>query len=91
MIIPGDTVLQFSRMAQKEIYRHQLGEFSFDPRSDVVNGFIVTFNSRVKTEAKHAQIFSCHAVDQIYHLASPASPPNYMYNPIKVRAASLNL
>uniref|UniRef100_H3AAQ7 UDP-glucuronic acid decarboxylase 1 n=1 Tax=Latimeria chalumnae TaxID=7897 RepID=H3AAQ7_LATCH len=23
------------------------------------------------------------AVDQIYHLASPASPPNYMYNPIK--------
>ncbi|RMX51490.1 hypothetical protein pdam_00014828 [Pocillopora damicornis] len=23
-------------------------------------------------------------VDQIYHLASPASPPNYMYNPIKV-------
>lgn len=22
-------------------------------------------------------------VDQIYHLASPASPPNYMYNPIK--------
>lgn len=25
-------------------------------------------------------------VDQIYHLASPASPPHYMYNPIKVRA-----
>ena len=24
------------------------------------------------------------SVDQIYHLASPASPPNYMYNPIKV-------
>lgn len=23
------------------------------------------------------------AVDEIYHLASPASPPNYMYNPIK--------
>ncbi|XP_056347502.1 UDP-glucuronic acid decarboxylase 1 isoform X2 [Oenanthe melanoleuca] len=23
------------------------------------------------------------ALDQIYHLASPASPPNYMYNPIK--------
>lgn len=22
-------------------------------------------------------------VDQIYHLASPASPPNYMYNPIQ--------
>ncbi|KAL9964980.1 hypothetical protein ACROYT_G028700 [Oculina patagonica] len=22
-------------------------------------------------------------VDQVYHLASPASPPNYMYNPIK--------
>ncbi|XP_053403837.1 UDP-glucuronic acid decarboxylase 1-like [Mercenaria mercenaria] len=22
-------------------------------------------------------------VDQIYHLASPASPPNYMYNPVK--------
>ena len=57
----------------------------------MVNEFIVTFNSRVKTEAKHAQIFSFHAVDQIYHLASPASPPNYMYNPIKVRAASLNL
>ena len=51
VIIPGDIVLKFSRMAQKEIYRHQLGEFSFDPRSDVVNGFIVTFNFRVKTEA----------------------------------------
>ena len=22
-------------------------------------------------------------VDQIYHLASPASPPHYMYNPVK--------
>ena len=22
-------------------------------------------------------------MDQIYHLASPASPPNYMYNPVK--------
>lgn len=27
--------------------------------------------------------FFFHTVDQIYHLASPASPPNYMYNPIK--------
>lgn len=24
-----------------------------------------------------------HQVDEIYHLASPASPPHYMYNPIK--------
>ena len=24
-----------------------------------------------------------HAVDEIYHLASPASPPHYMYNPVK--------
>ena len=23
-------------------------------------------------------------VDEIYHLASPASPPHYMYNPVKV-------
>lgn len=23
------------------------------------------------------------SVDEIYHLACPASPPNYMYNPIK--------
>lgn len=30
-------------------------------------------------------VLSLHfsVVDQIYHLASPASPPNYMYNPIK--------
>ena len=27
--------------------------------------------------------FTWLAVDEIYHLASPASPPNYMYNPIK--------
>lgn len=27
--------------------------------------------------------FFFYKVDQIYHLASPASPPNYMYNPIK--------
>ena len=29
-------------------------------------------------------LFSFFLVDQIYHLASPASPPHYMYNPIKV-------
>ena len=28
-------------------------------------------------------IVSINTVDQIYHLASPASPPHYMYNPIK--------
>jgi len=28
-------------------------------------------------------LFLSDTVDQIYHLASPASPPNYMYNPIK--------
>lgn len=28
-------------------------------------------------------VFFVFLVDQIYHLASPASPPNYMYNPIK--------
>ena len=27
--------------------------------------------------------FVLFTVDQIYHLASPASPPNYMYNPVK--------
>ena len=31
------------------------------------------------------------SVDQIYHLASPASPPHYMYNPIKVYDPSLFL
>ena len=25
----------------------------------------------------------CAKVDEIYHLASPASPPHYMYNPVK--------
>ncbi|XP_015780485.1 PREDICTED: UDP-glucuronic acid decarboxylase 1-like, partial [Acropora digitifera] len=30
-------------------------------------------------------------VDQIYHLASPASPPNYMYNPIKVTQKGVHL
>ncbi len=29
------------------------------------------------------ELLSFVAVDQIYHLASPASPPHYMYNPIK--------
>lgn len=29
-------------------------------------------------------LLSFFLVDQIYHLASPASPPHYMYNPIKV-------
>ena len=28
-------------------------------------------------------IFKCLEVDEIYHLASPASPPHYMYNPVK--------
>ena len=31
-----------------------------------------------------------YTVDQIYHLASPASPPNYMYNPIKVTQKSIH-
>lgn len=30
-----------------------------------------------------SMFFLLFIVDQIYHLASPASPPNYMYNPIK--------
>lgn len=29
------------------------------------------------------RIFYSCLVDQIYHLASPASPPHYMYNPVK--------
>ena len=28
-------------------------------------------------------MFLLHIVDEIYHLASPASPVKYMYNPIK--------
>lgn len=28
-------------------------------------------------------MFFVFVVDQIYHLACPASPPHYMYNPIK--------
>lgn len=28
-------------------------------------------------------------VDQIYHLASPASPPHYMHNPVKTLKTNL--
>ena len=32
------------------------------------------------------------SVDQIYHLACPASPPHYMYNPIKtIKTSSLGM
>jgi nucleoside-diphosphate-sugar epimerase len=39
-----------------------------------------------KVEQQNNEIFYSNLfnlVDQIYHLASPASPPHYMYNPIK--------
>lgn len=37
----------------------------------------------VKLKMIYFHLFFLNTVDQIYHLASPASPPNYMYNPIK--------
>jgi len=30
-----------------------------------------------------SELLNMLTVDQVYHLASPASPPHYMYNPIK--------
>ena len=40
---------------------------------------------RMQLDSNLGPLYYCFLlVDQIYHLASPASPPNYMYNPIKV-------
>ena len=49
----------------------------------IENGFVQLI--WVGNSVRHKKvIFICmFSVDQIYHLASPASPPNYMYNPVK--------
>ncbi|KAI6191563.1 UDP-glucuronate decarboxylase [Aphelenchoides bicaudatus] len=58
---------------------HWVGHPNFElVHHDVVNPYY--------TEGKSVETFTngiLNLVDQIYHLASPASPPHYMYNPVK--------
>lgn len=47
---------------------------------DVVNPYYTEGEYSLEIAVHSSDLFS---VDQIYHLASPASPPHYMYNPVK--------
>ena len=46
--------------------------------------YLLMHDTACFSDSRYTVLFSFFLVDQIYHLASPASPPHYMYNPIKV-------
>lgn len=58
----------------------------------VVDNFFTGVKANVEQWIGHANFELIHQdivnplfveVDEIYHLASPASPPHYMFNPVK--------
>jgi hypothetical protein len=66
---------------RKRNIEHWIGHENFELiNHDVVHPLFIEGKTKRRTSA-HLQ--TVHLVDQIYHLASPASPPHYMYNPVK--------
>ena len=73
---------------RKRNIEHWIGHENFELLNhDIVNPLHIEGSLKVKmfTSQKLLSIIGLGfvSVDEIYHLASPASPPNYMYNPIK--------
>ena len=67
---------------RKRNVEHWLGHDNFELiHHDIVHPLHLEGSDRVKHRVER-EIFRL-LVDQIYHLASPASPPHYMYNPVK--------
>jgi len=67
---------------RKRNIEHWIGHENFELiNHDIVNPLFIEGRENKIRE----NLFSCffNLVDQIYHLASPASPQHYMYNPVK--------
>ena len=90
------TVVDNFFTGRKRNVEHWIGHENFELLNhDVVNPLYiegrcislltVNFRQNVEFFCLYFIFFNCIviSVDQIYHLASPASPPHYMYNPIK--------
>ena len=90
------TVVDNFFTGRKRNVEHWIGHENFELLNhDVVNPLyiegkcislsIVNIQRNVEFLCLYVIFFNCtvFSVDQIYHLASPASPPHYMYNPIK--------
>ena len=66
---------------RKRNIEHWLGHENFEMiQHDIVNPILLEVGSIFSTLSL---LIVCAKVDEIYHLASPASPPHYMYNPVK--------
>ena len=73
---------------QKSNIEHWVGHPNFQLiNHDIVNPLYIEGSTRRNITLKSLIFYFLFTfffkVDQIYHLASPASPPHYMYNPIK--------
>ena len=67
---------------RKRNIEHWIGHENFELiNHDIVNPLYIEGNATQTTEFPLFDLLNL--VDQIYHLASPASPPHYMYNPVK--------
>lgn len=63
---------------RKRNVEHWIGHPNFElVHHDVINPYFAEGSLFIQL------ILLFPLVDQIYHLASPASPPHYMYNPVK--------
>ena len=62
---------------RKKNVEHWIGHPNFElVHHDVINPYFAEGNIVLN-------VYNILSVDQVYHLASPASPPHYMYNPVK--------
>lgn len=67
---------------RKRNIEHWIGHENFELiNHDIVNPLYIEGNIGKIIDCFHSRLL--FLVDQIYHLASPASPPHYMYNPVK--------
>jgi len=68
---------------RKRNIEHWIGHENFELiNHDIVNPLFIE-GIFLETLISFDSFSLFHSVDQIYHLASPASPPHYMYNPVK--------
>ena len=68
---------------RKRNIEHWIGHENFELiNHDIVNPLFIEGTSEKMNKRNFEKLF-VFLVDQIYHLASPASPPHYMYNPVK--------
>jgi len=83
------TVVDNFFTGRKSNVEHWIGHPNFEIiNHDIVNSLYIEGKTQKEQKIKKyflklSKKLNFHKVDEIYHLASPASPPHYMYNPIK--------